>query len=187
MYIPQVSGRDEGIGSQTVAIRVVQPMSNSSTQRCRVGAQWIILLYMSFIYQLGCREEKYSVHYVIPNDYCGVFVVRPGLDDYHTDSLKNAIVINVPRDGVICAKDITFLTRWHVTTAAFDSGKQITVLDSAPAAMNSDDICLKMIATDADGVTYFYVGSRSEIAEYEADGFNLRKVPPGSRIRMSAP
>jgi hypothetical protein len=104
------------------------PISPCSCGSQPMTARYFILLLIS-LSVAGCDNSlDRPIHFVIPNDFTGPFVIVVNPD--HPDRIveyADRYQLTIPEDGVICTENIDIFRRWHQTTVAYANG---TVLSS---------------------------------------------------------
>jgi hypothetical protein len=72
----------------------------------------------------GCDRSGPPVRFVLPEGFRGVFQISVDRQNGSELTQSNGtIIIIVPTNACVVAKDDRFLTRWHKETASYPSGK----------------------------------------------------------------
>ena len=140
-----------------------------------------ILLIMSpviafFIYFMSADRAGYPVHYVIPDGFHGVFLIRPDPASSIEVLPKNGIItLHIPKNGLLELKDDSFLEHWHTELAYFESGRILGEgSTTAISANDSQRMELFSIGTsDKDSV--YFVGTGAELLPWRDRSFNGMK------------
>jgi len=76
---------------------------------------------------LGCDRHGTLVRFVLPEGFHGVFQISEDRE-HGVDLVKSngMLFINVPSNGLVIVKDLSFLAVWHSETAVFPDGKLIS-------------------------------------------------------------
>src|SRR5438045_2010199 len=97
-------------------------MWTKSTARSQMAVLGVVL---SLVLISGCDMRNGEVHYRIPNDLVGVFVLVEDRNNGMDVGSARRFTIDIPADGICRVVRLDFLRKFHVLTAAYTSGRQL--------------------------------------------------------------
>jgi hypothetical protein len=136
----------------------------------------------------GCSCSGTPVKFILPVGYRGAFVIRVDPEGGAAFSARDGYIeVPIPNSGLVLAKSVSFLRRWHSWSAEFENRLGIVdaiILEelltySSEKECLLNQVCFKGIGTDGDGASYYYVGSLKEILECQRSG--LLSLSVGNR------
>lgn len=111
---------------------------------------------------VGCESKNTQVHFVLPNDFVGFFVIKadPKAEPVQKSS-AGGCVITVPETGVVVVRDAAFLGRWHTSTVTYRDGRTLRLWSAAEdsGGGESNEVFLNEWFANSEGETWFVVAS----------------------------
>lgn len=129
----------------------------------------VVLLYW-------CLMREIEVRFVVPDRFRGVIVVKESKTGKSPERVFRVGVVDVfeyhvNEKGVVLAKDISPMTKWHRQTARYRNGKLIQAL-GIPSP-NDEWTMLRPLegfgGTQTETEAYWLVGTRSEADRFHRD------------------
>jgi len=111
---------------------------------------------------LGCARRSPTIHYVLPDNYRGAFIVYTSRPEGTSLINKDGTyVCTIPNSGILEVKDEGPFYSWHGTTASFASGDEI-VIASHEDNLDDDAVALWWGGSRPGGMLYDFIGTKSE-------------------------
>lgn len=113
----------------------------------------------------GCnRSLDRAIHFVIPNDFRGPFVIAS--NPVYPDAIArypDRYELKVPSDGVIRTKRIDLFEHWHRLSASYENGTDLPGWDSKDNLLQSGPTGG---SDDNSSVSWYYVGGYDEFQAF---------------------
>jgi len=125
-----------------------------------------------------------NIKFILPAGFRSVFIVAEDRDAPSARRENEVTVYEIPEDGLLRTNTVQPLREWHSATAMFSDGRPLTVATGGPIEpYDKVEIQLRSLYSDANGRTYFLVGTESEQADALKNRSTLRlgEIQKGGR------
>jgi hypothetical protein len=128
-----------------------------------------------------------TYRFLLPDGYRGALKLKTDSEaDQPQKNPDEIYLINVPQDGVVRMRSLSGFGKWHKVSAQYLDG---TFIPHGVGEMPLDAVGFFSLWTDADGQTFYLIGTRAEYEQIQKAGpweiekhFPQAKTqPPSSR------
>lgn len=122
---------------------------------------------------MACSKEALSIHFRLPEDFAGMFVVIDSPKGKTIAKAGNTYILEIPRTRTLLVNNAAFMYKWHLLSAEYPTGKRLVSggLNDPP----DDQVKLFEVTATSDNDMFYFVGTTREIGSIRgSSGTELR-------------
>ncbi len=140
---------------------------------------FLVCIIVLALLWVGCLQKTPQIHYVLPNGFCGAFIIyteRPNGMRMEASGARYTYVI--PETGVLELQGKGPFYGWHTTSASFEDG---TVIPAGTEKLPEDVVAFWGGGSQSGGMLYDFVGTKAEFRVFKKETATAEVKPGGCK------